>query len=229
MTDFECHVVGRLQTNCYLICDGNNVGVIDPGAEASHIIEVIRGKVAEPNVSILLTHGHVDQIQAVPDIVNEFPGTLIYACEAENLFLFDSSVNLSRHAGSGLTFAAISDNLRKVHTDDRITIGHCELRVLETPGHTPGSLTFVCDAKCIAFCGDTILKEGIGGTNLPFGDEATLFDSIQQKILALPPEMRLLPSHGESTRVGHEREHNPYILNMGTKKPDSHVSAPTDS
>jgi glyoxylase-like metal-dependent hydrolase (beta-lactamase superfamily II) len=212
MISFECLIVGRLRTNCYVVASRDHVAVIDPGDESERIIEAIMAKSANPLVSILLTHAHIDQIQAVPDIVNKFPSALIYASEAENLLLFDANVNLSKHCGNPLTFERISSNLRKVSMGETISIGECVLRVVEVPGHTPGSVIYICDTKHVVFCGDTILREAIGGTALPFGDKAKLSASINERILTLPDDTRLLPAHGELTTVGHEKEHNPFLI-----------------
>jgi glyoxylase-like metal-dependent hydrolase (beta-lactamase superfamily II) len=73
---------------------------------------------------------------------------------------------------------------------------------------------YYCESENTAFCGDTILREGIAGTNLPFGDDTRLFASIKDRVMTLPSSTKLFPAHGESTDLAHEREANPYILSM---------------
>jgi glyoxylase-like metal-dependent hydrolase (beta-lactamase superfamily II) len=214
MTFYERLVVGRTRSNAYIIVDGDNVGVIDPGDESNFIIGEIKSKSPQPNVSILLTHGHIDQIRSVPNIVEAFPRASVYAGRAENLFLYNSAANLSRHTRAVVTFTEISQNIKNVITGDLVSVGKYEFRVIETPGHTPGSLMYVCDPEGVSFCGDTILREGIAGTNLPFGDETRLFASIRDRVLTLPANIKLLPAHGEETTLAHEKEKNPYILSM---------------
>jgi glyoxylase-like metal-dependent hydrolase (beta-lactamase superfamily II) len=212
----ETFVVGPMKSNCYMFSDGDAVAVVDPGADAALVTEQIRARSATPNLSILLTHGHIDQIQCVPRLVKLFPEAAVYAGRADNLFLFDATVNLSRHVGAPLTFVDISGSVRNVATGASIAIGNHEITVIETPGHTPGSLLYHFATANIAFCGDTILKGTVGGSNLPFGDEGRLFASIRDRILTLPDDVKLLPAHGPATTVAAEKAGNPYVQAMST-------------
>lgn len=209
-------VVGRCRANCYVVHDGEDVGIIDPGAEGERIAEAVAKTTANPRVSILLTHGHADQIGAVTFLAARFPAAPVYAGKGDNLFLFDAGVNLSRQAGAPVTLADLSSNIKNVGTGDEIRIGSIEFRVAETPGHTPGSISFICPSLELCFCGDTILCGGVGGTSLPFGDDGKLLSSIREHILPLPDTFKLLPAHGTQTDIGRERSSNPYLLALGT-------------
>jgi glyoxylase-like metal-dependent hydrolase (beta-lactamase superfamily II) len=86
-----------------------------------------------------------------------------------------------------------------------------EFEVRHAPGHTPGHVLFYYAAAGVMFCGDVIFAGGIGRTDLPGGDYATLIDSIQSQVLSLPDETRLFSGHGEPTTVGWEKRWNPYL------------------
>lgn len=214
----ERFVTGRCKNNCYIIADGDEIAVVDPGEDGKFVAREIQARSQNPKLSILLTHGHADQILCVPWLVEKYPNASVYTGRAENLFLYDSGVNLSRHMGQLVSFTNIASNVKSVLTGDVFKVGKYEFRVVETPGHTPGSIMYVCDTEQIAFCGDTILRENIGGTSLPFGDEAKLYASMRDRILHLPDAVKLFPSHGESTDVAHEKSHNPYILAMNLEE-----------
>jgi glyoxylase-like metal-dependent hydrolase (beta-lactamase superfamily II) len=207
-------VASRLNANCYIMSDGDFIGIIDPCDSLQRITKEICARSDRPQLSIMLTHAHVEHIASVPKLVRLYPQATVYAGRAENLFLYDSGLNLSRHVGEPVTFTDIAGTLRSVSTSDELHIGSINIRVVETPGHTPGSVTYIVDAWGIAFCGDTILKGTIGGTNLPFGDENQLFSSIRDRILTLPDQFKLFPAHGEATDVRHEKETNAYVQAM---------------
>jgi glyoxylase-like metal-dependent hydrolase (beta-lactamase superfamily II) len=207
-------VTGRTKSNAYIISDGNSIAVIDPGNDAQLIADQIHSRSSTPHVSILLTHGHVDQIQCVPRLVRLFPQATVHSGRAESLFLYDPQVNLSRHTGTPVTFVEISSNLTNVVTGNFINVGKYEVKVVETPGHTPGSVMYLLEAQGIAFCGDTILKGSTGGSNLPFGDENRLFTSIRDRVLTMPDEMILLPAHGPATTVGAEKKNNLWVQTL---------------
>jgi glyoxylase-like metal-dependent hydrolase (beta-lactamase superfamily II) len=214
MNEVTTVVASRLSANCYIMSDGDFIGVVDPCDSLQRIAKEIGARSDRPRLSIMLTHGHVDHIASVPKLVRLYPETAVYAGRAENLLLFDSGANLSRHVGEPVTFADISGAVRNVSTADELHIGNITVKVIETPGHTPGSVTYVVDAWGVAFCGDTILKGTVGGTNLPFGDESRLLASIRDRILTLPDAFKLLPAHGQATDVRHEKETNPYVCAM---------------
>jgi glyoxylase-like metal-dependent hydrolase (beta-lactamase superfamily II) len=98
-----------------------------------------------------------------------------------------------------------------------ISIGKYDMKVLEAPGHTPGSVHYVMDGYDIVFCGDTVIKGGIGGSDLSFGDENRLFTTIRDRILTLPSKMILLPAHGPATTISEEKANNLYIQAMGNE------------
>lgn len=202
--------VGPLGTNGYLLYDEKKKGVyIDPGAPSPKIKEwVEREKIKL--VAILLTHAHFDHIAGL-DWMREWSHAPVYQHISEADWLMDPELN-----GSGYPqFAGWIPPVRVKRADFLIDregeweMGPFRFQVFHTPGHSPGSLTYLIDN--LAFSGDLIFRLGVGRTDLPGGDSTALFRSIREKIMELPDETILYPGHGEVTGVGREREENPYV------------------
>lgn len=199
-------VVGGLETNCYLAYCSESLecAVIDPGAEAERIFPEITENDLKP-IMILNTHGHIDHIGANKDIKDKFSiplcihdldGPLLQKVQEFELSLF-----------LGARESPPADRL--LHDGDEIKIGKSTLRVIHTPGHTPGSVSFLGEG--LLFSGDTLFCGGVGRTDLPGGSFKDLESSIRNKILSLPPETRVLPGHGPLTSVGEEKESNLFL------------------
>ncbi len=198
--------VGNFATNCYLVYDDNNVGVIvDPGGEAKKILEAVEAYKLDIK-AILLTHGHCDHLAAAAEVQ-----------EALKLPLYihpDDVEELKRCREEALEFGLeepkgapnVTDSFQEGQI---LKFGALEFRVLHTPGHTPGGVTLVCGAK--AFCGDTIFRASVGRTDFPGGDQRRLFTSIQNKIYALAEDTILFTGHDAKTSVGYEKRNNPFV------------------
>lgn len=203
---YETLVVGPLETNCYLVyCqDSLECAVVDPGAEADRIFIMIARRDLKPAL-ILNTHGHIDHIGANKEIKEKFTIPL-YIHSADSPML--ENVHQSEMA---LFLGAIDspppDNL--LNDGDKITIGKSFLRVIHTPGHSPGSVSFLGDGFLIS--GDTLFFGGVGRTDLPGGSWKDMESSIKNKILTMPDDMVVLPGHGPATTVGQEKRANPFI------------------
>lgn len=204
--NYKLVVVGPLDTNCYLVyCDETlDCAVIDPGAEAERIFPLVVELELKP-VIILNTHGHIDHIGANKDVKDKFNVPLcIHSLDSpllEKIQEFELSFFL------GAKESPPADRL--LEDKDTIRFGKSSLRVVHTPGHTPGSVSFLGDG--IVFSGDTLFFGGVGRTDLPGGSTKDLEKSIKEKILTLPPETIVLPGHGPMTSVGEEKESNPFL------------------
>lgn len=198
--------VGSLGTNCYIaVNEKENKGVIiDPGADAKHIISTVNQKKLKID-AILLTHGHSDHIGALAEVADEFKCPVMIS-EGDAGMLTDPRRNLSVYMGSGLAVKG-ADNI--VKDGDMLDLAGMQFEVLATPGHTPGGCCFKCGD--IVFCGDTIFCESIGRTDFPGGSYSQLLQSIKEKILTLPDNTKLLPGHGPATDVAWERRMNPFL------------------
>ena len=199
--------VGVFAENCYVVgCEATREGVIiDPGDEAPRIIARVRelGLVIQ---YVLLTHAHLDHVQAVPEVKAEFEVPVLM--HRQDQFLLD---NLPAQAAAfGLTVPAIPEVDRYLEEGDTVSFGQITFEVLHTPGHSPGSITFYTPGT--AFVGDVLFCGSIGRTDLPGGDYNTLMDSIRSKLLPLGDDTTVLSGHGPETRIGTERASNPFLV-----------------
>jgi hydroxyacylglutathione hydrolase len=201
-------VVGPFEVNCYVY--GNEktkeAVVIDPGGDEQLIFEAIdRSKVLP--LAILLTHGHGDHIASVGDLKEKFRVPL-YMSQADKDLLNTSSEMVAAFYGHPV-YCPPADFF--VSDEQPLTFGSIVLRVLSTPGHTPGGVCYLDEHEGILFCGDTLFKSSIGRTDLPGGSHEQLIKSIQTKILTLPNNIICYPGHGPKTTVGAERINNPFL------------------
>ena len=176
--------VGPVGTCCYILSreDRNDCLVIDPGDEASRIRRAANGKTI---AAILLTHGHFDHIGAVRDLMSEDTRLVIHELDAP--MLADPALNVSLSLmGVSATAPAATDTVRE---GSELTLAGLEIRVLHTPGHTPGSSCFLIENHL--FTGDTLFEHGWGRTDFPGGDEHALFASLRR----LMPMTKDLPFH----------------------------------
>ena len=199
-------IVGPLETNCYLIyCEKTReCAVMDPGAQPEKIIQSVAALGLKP-VVLINTHGHVDHVGGNKDIKEKYDIPLcMHEADAPML-------NSILQSGLGLFLGAKNSPPpdRFLVDGDEVNIGDVTLKTLYTPGHSPGSLSFVHEG--ILFSGDTLFCGGVGRTDLPGGSWEDLIASIQNKILSLPNETVVLPGHGPHSTVGQERSGNPFI------------------
>jgi len=199
-------VVGIFEANCYILWDEKDKEaiVVDPGEEGERIIEVIRKNSLKIR-SIVNTHTHIDHIGA-NDFLREKTEASLLAHSADVFLLQNAELNLSALTGKDRSFG-LPD--RVLEEGDEIRVGGFSLRILHTPGHTPGGICLYGDNKL--FSGDTLFAGGIGRTDLAAGDLRELQKSIKDKILTLPDEVVVYPGHGPSTTVGKERRYNFFI------------------
>lgn len=196
-------LVGPIQTNCYIFSDQNTVVVVDPGFPDQNIIKKIRELSSDPKVTILLTHGHADHFSGVDLIASALNVVAIYINKGDEEFLYNPRLNCSPMFGIELVLQH-KQNVKFIKEGDILNIGKYAIRIVETPGHTPGGVLFVFDLDKIVFCGDTVFHRGYGRTDLPGGNSAHLARSLREKVGVLPHDFRLYPGHGESTLVGEE-------------------------
>lgn len=191
--------VGQLATNCYLVSSGEEAVIIDPGDDSDFIINKIRDWEITPKL-ILATHGHFDHVLAVNELKLAF-NIPFYIHKDDKLLLKRMSKTAKYFTGFDPGPAPIPDGFLKA--SQIIKFGKESLKVIPTPGHTPGSVSFY--GKAIVFVGDLIFAAGgVGRTDLEGGDKHLLDKSIQ-KILKLPGITTIYSGHGEETSVREER------------------------
>jgi len=202
-------VVGLFQENCWIVGSrrrGEAV-VIDPGDEPEGILALARD-MGVKITRVLASHAHLDHIMAARDIVEATGAPFLLHAEdvgiAENMPL-----SARMWLGHDVAPAPTPDAFPVDGQD--IEVAGVTLRVIHTPGHTPGSLSLYAAEARLLFSGDTLFRESIGRTDLPGGNTETILASIRQRLYSLPDDTRVLPGHMQETTIGHEREHNPFV------------------
>jgi hydroxyacylglutathione hydrolase len=199
-------VVGPLEVNCYIIgCEETMEGVvIDPGANVDRVLAAI-SKHGLKIIHVLNTHGHFDHVGGNRPIM-EAAGADLLIHEADVPFLSHAFETAS-------AFGLKSENSplpdKCLHDGMKLLVGNLELKVLHTPGHTPGGCCFLVNG--IVISGDTLFADSIGRTDFPGGSLETLLKSIHEKLMSLPDETVVYPGHGPATTIGRERVFNPYL------------------
>lgn len=194
------------ETNTYLVWDKiEKVGaVIDPANKAEIIFQESQRLGFEIKY-IINTHGHADHIGANGKL-KELTNAKICIHQFDNDKLTNPELNFSIF----FDYYVISPPADKFLEDNEIiTIGSERLKVLHTPGHSPGSICLLGDGFLIS--GDTLFSEGIGRTDIPGSNEDKLRNSIKEKLFILPDEIQVFPGHGEKTSIGYEKRYNPFI------------------
>ncbi len=196
--------IGPLSTNCYLFTDEktNESVVVDPAFCSEKLISEIE----KTNLKyILLTHAHADHIMAV-HAIKQLTGAKIVAHLNESERLSSAKANLHSAIGCYLEDYVPETIDIAVNDGDVLEFGEKQITVLHTPGHTDGSLCFVCND--VIFCGDTLFKGSYGRTDFPSGNLSALIDSYY-KLCSLEGDFMLLPGHQDSTTLENERQFNP--------------------
>jgi glyoxylase-like metal-dependent hydrolase (beta-lactamase superfamily II) len=195
---------GIFESNVFLIVnDDNEAIIIDAGVETSIIKSYIKNDI---NIKyILLTHAHVDHIYYVNDYSKEF-NCKVYLNENEKEIAFNAVNNVSYVMGEEIILNSDYEVLR----DEQILdFGSSKIKVIETPGHTPGGVCFLTEDKL--FTGDTLFSKSIGRTDLYRGNTEILIKSVKNKLLVLDDNVKIYPGHGMDSTIGEEKRQNMYL------------------
>ncbi|MBW1917367.1 MAG: MBL fold metallo-hydrolase [Deltaproteobacteria bacterium] len=204
----EVLLVGLLEVNCYILGDEDTAEavVIDPGGDAPEILDTLQRKNLQLKM-IINTHGHFDHVDAnqplkeatgAPIAIHPADATMLSQPSAEALFFTGGRVRPSE-----------ADIL--LNEGDLVTFGKYQLKVLHTPGHTPGGISLVMQNDPIVYVGDTLFAGSIGRTDFPGGSFEELIRSVREKIFPLGDHYLVMPGHGPATTVGQERKYNPFF------------------
>ena len=192
--------VGQIGTNCYLFGDEETkvCAVVDPGDEAPRVAQMVRDSGMELSY-ILVTHGHFDHVLAVSDLLEFYPNAKVYIHQDE--------VNVSRIPNNYMKLYPV-EGLETYKDGDSLTLGSLTIEVLNTPGHSPGSVVLkVSDAL---FTGDTLFQGACGRTDFAGGSYSEMLRSLK-RLHDLPGDYKVYPGHEGFSTLETERKRNPYM------------------
>lgn len=214
MIDIRTIQCNPLQENCFVVTDETHEAVvIDCGAfydgERKALVNYLRQNSLTLR-HVLCTHAHFDHVFGVDTLYAEF-GVMPRLHPADN--------DLYNHMGQqmaevmGMSYDKAMPPLGKALNDgDVVTFGNHRLKVLHTPGHSPGSVLFYMEEEKTLFAGDTLFRMGVGRTDLAGGSWQQLMDSLHGVVATLPADVTVYPGHGPMTTIGDEMRMNPYLL-----------------
>ncbi len=206
---YEIVPVTGFQQNCSIIwCDKTNeAALVDPGGDVSKLV----AKVNELGVNVtkvLLTHGHLDHVGGTEEVAAAYNVPVI-GPEKQDAFWLQALPGQSDMFGFPRTEAF--DPTEWLEEGDEVKLGNSVLKVIHTPGHTPGHVVFFSEEDRVAWVGDVLFNGSIGRTDFPKGDHKTLISSIRDKLFPLGDDITFIPGHGPTSTFGIERQQNPYV------------------
>ena len=207
-------MLNPLCENTYIVWDDTKeCVVIDAGAMSDRENQMVAAVIAENGLKPVMainTHGHFDHVGGVMYLKEQYG--VQFACSSKDKFLLDAATSQGTMFGLKCNAApAIDVDLDVV---DKVRFGNTELRVIKTPGHTPGHISlFAAEAKAL-FTGDTLFRESIGRTDLPGGDYSWIMKSILEQIIPLGDDVTIYPGHERESTIGHEVLYNPFVVEV---------------
>ncbi len=201
--------LGAVSANCYILKDKKTKtgAVIDPGEYCEELEKEIKKSGIKELKYILCTHGHFDHVSGVKELKEKYPSAKILIGKNDGELLNSQQKSLAQNFGFFLP-ECTADVL--LYENDVIDIGETQLTVLDTPGHTPGGVSYICHKEKCVFTGDTLFKLTIGRTDRWGADLQTLLNSVE-KLMSLPDDYTVYTGHNISTVIGDEKKRNRYL------------------
>lgn len=201
-------VSGPVSANTHILTDEDtgDAALIDIGECTDEILSALKDGKINNLKYILLTHGHFDHIDGVPELKKHYPDTPVCIHEADAPCLYDDLLSLARGFGEPAREKIKADMI--LHDGDILPFGKSEIKVIHTPGHTKGGVTYLVGENL--FTGDTLFRLTVGRTDFPGGDFDELNDSVM-RLFALPGDYNVYTGHNISTTLDYERQHNRFV------------------
>ncbi len=202
--------LGSFMTNCYTVYNSatREAVIIDPAANARFISNMLVSQQLNC-VAVLLTHGHIDHMEALPELLNLIGHKVpVYASASEAEVLNDPRKNLS---------AMLTDQVVTLKPDVLLEDGQTiellgtSIQCILVPGHTQGGMCYYLEENQMLFSGDTLFARSIGRSDFPTGDGDLLIRMIRERLLVLPDSVTVYPGHNERTMIGREKVSNPFL------------------
>jgi hydroxyacylglutathione hydrolase len=211
MLTLKVFTFSPIRENTYVLFnEQRQAAIIDPGcyfsAEEEMLNNYIQTQSLQPTL-LLNTHCHLDHVFG-NRWVHETYGLELHIHAGEKIMLEKAPISGENW---GLPFTNYDGPLHFLKEGDRIALGNDELLVIETPGHSPASICFFCEAQQILIAGDVLFRDSIGRTDLPGSNHELLLNSIREKLWKLPDTTAVYPGHGMPTTIGYEKINNPHL------------------
>lgn len=192
-------IAGMYEENCYLIMDEGTkeLAIIDPGGQPNLIEKEISKLDGKPKF-ILLTHGHMDHVGAVIELMNKL-NIPFYISENEEQYMKNDE----------FVFGSLPKASKYLKEGDTVSLGNNIIKVIETAGHTAGGICFLVNDEL--FTGDTLFQGSVGRSDFPGGNGAQLIKNIKEKLLPLGDSVKVYPGHGPASTIGYEKRNNPFL------------------
>lgn len=197
--------------NTYILYGDNKECILfDPGCsdeeEEGTLVQFLEEKQLKPT-RLILTHGHIDHVLGVRFITQKF--NLKLEMHKADLPVYDSAGTIAKMYG--IAFNQGPQPHVFLDENSKVELDGFTLDIFHTPGHSPGSICFYSKSNHFVIGGDVLFNGSIGRTDLPGGNFETLSESIKTKLYTLPDQTRVFSGHGESTLIGNEKLHNPFV------------------
>ena len=213
-------------TNCWILSTGagNECVIVDPGIAVPDLAQRVIGRCDDLRlkpVAILITHGHLDHTFSLLPLAREGGVSTSYVHPADRELLINPARGLGAQGLALLEQLSPTkvweepDRVEEVNDDDVIEVAGMDIQVVHAPGHTKGSVMYRVNSGTL-LSGDVLFKGAIGRTDLPTSSPRAMRESLTEKVLTLPDEIRVLPGHGDETTIGQERLTNPFLLEISS-------------
>lgn len=221
MTNVQAFAFNPFSENTYLVYDeSRECLIIDPGcytpSERQQLHDFIAAQQLKP-VRLINTHCHIDHVLGNRYVAETY-GLELEIHQGELPVLESVPMVAQMYGIPNIQQSPDPNPERYLQEGDFITFGNSQLKILLTPGHSPASVSFYCEASKFVIGGDVLFRGSIGRTDLPGGNHSTLMESIERELMSLPDDTIVYAGHGPTTTVGEERQSNPFILEYNAYK-----------